>query len=223
MIPLKDDAPTKTVPFVTYLIIAINISVFIYELSLKPEGLQAFVLSTAIIPREILSLSDMHPAAIAPIPLTLVTGMFVHGGLIHIGGNMLFMWIFGDNIEDRFGHFRFIIFYLGAGVIASMVQVLVNPASDAPIIGASGAVAGVLGAYFLLFPTAQVKTLIFLLFFVSVVKIPAVVFLGFWFLIQIASSAYGGGIAWYAHIGGFIAGMATVLVFFPMKKRVARP
>ncbi len=219
MIPLKDDAPTASFPFVTLSIIAVNIAVFVYEITLGPERLSAFVLSSAVIPHEIISLADVKPPSIVPLPLTLFSAMFVHGGLIHLGGNMLFMWIFGDNIEDRFGHFKFIVFYLGAGLVASLTQILVDPSSMTPMIGASGAVAGVLGAYILLFPAANVKTLVFLIFFVSVVKIPAVIFLGFWFLIQIASSSYGGGIAWYAHIGGFVAGMAVVLVFFRKKRR----
>mgnify|MGYP001594096342 CR=1 FL=1 len=216
MIPLKDDAPTSSFPFVTLSIIAINIAVFVYEMTLGAERLSAFVLSTAVIPHEIVSMGGIRP--IVPLPLTLFSAMFVHGGLLHVGGNMLFMWIFGDNIEDRFGHFKFIVFYLGAGLAASLTQILVDPSSMTPMIGASGAVAGVLGAYFLLFPAANVKTLVFLVFFVSVVKIPAVIFLGVWFLMQIASSSYGGGIAWYAHIGGFVAGIATVLVFLRKKR-----
>jgi membrane associated rhomboid family serine protease len=145
--------------------------------------------------------------------------MFVHAGLLHLGGNMLFLWIFGDNIEDSFGHVRFIFFYLGTGVAASMAHILLDPNSTIPMVGASGAVAGILGAYFLLYPRAKVLTLVFLIFFISMVRVPAVFFLGFWFFIQLVSSGGGGGIAWYAHIGGFLTGVAIVLIFRPKSVR----
>ena len=217
MIPLKDDIPSYTFPFVTVSIIAINVLVFIYQLGLGVQGGEAFIYRTAAIPYEITNFLDVPPRSVVPPPFTILTSMFVHGGLLHIAGNMLFLWIFGDNVEDTFGHFRFIIFYLFTGTVAGLTHIIMEPASSVPMIGASGAIAGVLGAYFILFPRANIKTLVFLFLFVSVVRIPAVVFLGFWFVIQLLSSGIGGagGIAWYAHIGGFLAGAATVLLLRP--------
>ncbi len=215
MIPLKDDIPSSTFPFVTVSIIAINVMVFIYQMTLGAQGAEAFIYMTAAIPYEITRFIGAPPRSVVPPPFTILTSMFVHGGLFHIAGNMLFLWIFGDNVEDTLGHFRFVIFYLFTGTVASLAHVMMEPASTVPMIGASGAIAGVLGAYFILFPKANIKTLIFF-FFVSVVRIPAVVFLGFWFVLQLLSSgAAGGGIAWYAHIGGFIAGAAIVLLLRP--------
>jgi len=219
MIPLKDDVPSYTFPFVTLAIIALNIFVFTYQVTLGVRGAESFIYRTAAIPYEITRLVDIRPVSVVPPPLTLFTAMFVHGGLLHLAGNMLFLWIFGDNVEDVLGHFKFVLFYLGAGVAASLAHVLAEPSSTLPMIGASGAIAGVLGAYFLLFPRARVLTLVFLVFFVSVVRLPAVVFLGFWFLFQVLSSSSGGGIAWYAHIGGFAAGAAVILIFRPKIRR----
>lgn len=213
MIPLKDDNPTYSFPFVTILIIITNVVVFFYQLILGPKGEEAFVLRTAAIPYEITHLVDLAPASLLPPPLTLFTAMFIHGGFLHLGGNMLYLWIFGDNIEDRLGHLRFLTFYITTGLIASLAHILLYPNSTVPMIGASGAIAGILGAYFLLYPGAHVRTLIFFLFFVQVVSIPALIFLGLWFLYQIMSSVAGGGIAWYAHIGGFVAGAVLVKVF----------
>ncbi len=212
MIPLKDDVRSSTFPFVTILIIAVDAAVFLYQLGLGHEGGEAFIYRTAAIPFEITHLKDIAPRPFVPLPLTVFTSMFVHGGLFHLAGNMLFLWIFGDNVEDRFGHILFLLFYLFSGAVASLAHIVTAPSSLTPMVGASGAIAGVLGAYFILFPRAQVKTLVFLFFFVTVVRIPAVVFLGFWFFLQVASSSFGGdGIAWYAHIGGFVTGAAAVL------------
>lgn len=217
MIPLKDDIPSATFPFVTVSIIAINVLIFVYQTTLGIQGAEAFVYMTAAIPYDITHFLHAPARSVVPPPFTIFTAMFVHGGLFHIAGNMLFLWIFGDNVEDTLGHFRFIIFYLLTGTAASLAHVIMEPASTVPMIGASGAIAGVLGAYFILFPRANIKTLVFLFFFVSVVRIPAVVFLGFWLVIQLLSSGAtsAGGIAWYAHIGGFIAGAATVLLLRP--------
>lgn len=215
MIPIKDDTPSSTFPYATVSIIAVNVAVFIYQLTLGYKQGSDFIYKTAAIPFEITHLTDISPVAVVPVPLTIFTSMFVHGGLFHLGGNMLYLWIFGDNIEDRLGHVKYIIFYLLTGVIASLVHILTEPHSESPMIGASGAVAGVLGAYFLLFPKGKVHTLVFLLFFVSVVKIPALFFLGFWFLMQLLGLGTGGGIAWYAHIGGFLSGALLILLFRP--------
>ena len=215
MIPLKDDNPTSTFPFVTIALIAANIVVFVYEVSLGPEGVEAFVFRTAAIPYEVTRLTDLKPAGLLPPPLTLLTAIFVHGGLFHLLGNMLYLWIFGDNIEDRLGHLKFLLFYVAAGVAASLTHILIFPDSTAPMIGASGAIAGVLGAYFLYYPRARVSTLVYFLVFVRIVKVPAVFFLGLWFALQILSTAAGGGVAWFAHIGGFAAGMLLVLCLSP--------
>lgn len=212
MIPLKDDVRSSTFPLVTILIIAINVAVFAYQLTLGRAGGEVFIYRAAAIPYEVTHLVDIGPRSLVPLPFTLFTAMFVHGGLFHLAGNMLFLWIFGDNIEDKFGHILYALFYLAAGVVASLSHILVSPSTTIPMIGASGAIAGVLGAYFVYFPRAQVKTLIFLLFFVTTVSVPAVLFLGLWFLMQVTSSGFGGeGVAWYAHIGGFVAGALVAL------------
>lgn len=219
MIPLKDDIPSYTFPYVTIAIIAVNLFVFTYQLALGTRGVESFIYRTAVIPYEITNLVDIRPRSVVPPPLTLFTAMFVHGGLLHLAGNMLFLWIFGDNVEDVLGHFKFVLFYLGSGLVASMAHISMEPSSLTPMIGASGAIAGVLGAYFLLFPRAQVLTLVFLIFFINIVRLPAVIFLGLWFLFQILSSGSGGGIAWYAHIGGFVAGAAVIMIFRPKIRR----
>ncbi|HLC17919.1 MAG TPA: rhomboid family intramembrane serine protease [Thermodesulfobacteriota bacterium] len=219
MIPIKDDTPTHTFPYVTISIIVINVLVFFYQLTLGSRGLELFIYRTAVIPYEIAHLVDTGPPGILPPPFTLLSAMFVHGGLLHVGGNMLFLWIFGDNIEDTLGHLKFIVFYLFIGLLASLAHILIDPDSTMPMVGASGAVAGVLGAYFMLFPRAQVLTLVFLIFFVTIVRVPAVFFLGFWFLIQVLSSGAGGGIAWFAHIGGFVVGAGAILLLKPKRRR----
>lgn len=221
MIPLKDDIPSGTFPFVNISIIVINVLVFVYQLTLGLQGEEVFIFRTAAIPFEITHFLDINPPSIVPPPFTLVTSIFVHGGLLHIAGNMLFLWIFGDNVEDTFGHFQYLLFYLFCGVMASLTHIMIEPNSTMPMIGASGAIAGVLGAYFILFPRAQINTLVFLIFFVTIARIPAVIFLGFWFFMQILStglSGTAGGIAWYAHIGGFLIGVLTVFVFRPKKR-----
>ena len=168
-------------------------------------------------------LTDEFP----PPTLTIFTSMFLHGGLLHIGGNMLYLWIFGDNIEDTLGHLRFLVFYLSAGVAAAAAQVLFNPASPVPMVGASGAVSGVLAGYLLLFPQASILTLITFGFFVRFVQVPAVIVLGFWIVVQFvngfvtfgARGGEGGGVAWFAHIGGFVAGL---VLLFLLRRRGSR-
>ncbi|MFQ5585380.1 MAG: rhomboid family intramembrane serine protease [Thermodesulfobacteriota bacterium] len=218
MIPLRDDIPRSTFPFVTIAIILVNIVIFIYQLSIGDWGERLFVQRAGAIPYEITHLRDLHPPNLVPIPLTVFTALFIHGGLAHLTGNMLYLWIFGDNIEDRLGHIRFLLFYLIAGMIATLSHVLLAPASHIPMIGASGAIAGILGAYLVLFPGATVSTLVFLFIFFDIIKIPAVVFLVLWFAVQLMSSGLGGGIAWYAHIGGFIAGVILIRIFLRGRK-----
>jgi len=216
MIPLRDNIPSSTYPYVTVALLSVNIAVFLYQITLGLDGVELFIYKTAAIPLEITSRTDIGPSSLVPLPYTLLTAMFVHGGLIHIVGNMLFLWIFGDNVEDRFGHVLFLLFYLASGVAASMGHILLDPESTMPMVGASGAIAGVLGAYFLLFPRAQVNTLVILPLFISMARVPAILFLGFWFLFQIINSGVSsteGGVAWFAHIGGFVAGILAALVY----------
>ena len=222
MFPLKDDIPTDKPPIVTIALIVINALIFFYQISLG-EDFQYLIVKLGAIPYEITHQSEITQEAPFPVNMTLLTAMFLHGGWFHIIGNMLYLWIFGNNIEDKLGHFKFIIFYLISGIIASLVFVLTSPNSTIPMVGASGAIAGVLGAYLLKFPHARILTLIFLGFFVRIVRIPAVYVLGFWFIIQLiyALPSIGsntGGVAWFAHIGGFVAGMGLFKIFTLMRR-----
>ena len=230
MIPLKDDNPSYTKPIVTVSILIANVLVFLFQLLLSRSGEQIFIFETAAIPFELTHFVDRtelpipgtnfaFPEALLPFPLTLFSAMFVHGGFTHIGSNMLYLWIFGNNVEDAMGHVRFVFFYLISGVIATLVHVIADPNSTVPMIGASGAIAGVLGAYFVLYPHARVKTLVILIIFIQIVQIPAVLLLGFWFLMQIMNIGGGGGVAWYAHIGGFLAGMFLIRRFERVRPR----
>lgn len=197
-------------------LIVINVAVFIYEFSLG-HRVQGFIAQNGLIPASITSGGDL--ADIPFRPQALITSLFLHGGWFHVGGNMLYLWIFGDNVEDRLGRFRFLFFYLMCGVAASFAHILANPASTVPTIGASGAIAGVLGAYFLLYPRSRVLTLVPLGFYLQVIQLPAFLFLGFWFLMQfivgavsLGASGGGGGVAWWAHVGGFVAGAGLQFV-----------
>jgi membrane associated rhomboid family serine protease len=222
MFPLKDDNPARSAPVVTAGLIVLNALAFFYQVSLEtagPREAQAFVREFGLLPCR---LSGSCAAAGLPSPvLTIFTSMFLHGGLFHIGGNMLYLWIFGNNVEDTLGHVRFLFFYLASGVAAALLQTAVNPAAAVPMIGASGAVSGVLGAYLLLFPRARVLTLVIVGFFWRLVRIPAVVILGFWIVIQLLSGLgslrASGGVAWFAHVGGFGAGMLLVLALRPRR------
>jgi len=229
MIPLRDYRPSGSIPWVTFSLIIINGLVFLYQLMLQgqPSAFGSrisagdiFILQYGLVPRELTHLRDLPPYIPFPIWVTLFTSMFLHGGIWHIGGNMLYLWIFGDNVEDAMGHFKFLIFYLLCGAIAALSQVLVNVNGKSPIIGASGAIAGVLGAYMMLFPYSRVLTLVFFLFFIRFIEIPAMVILGFWFIYQLllapSGIGPGGGVAFFAHIGGFLAGALLVYIF---KKR----
>ncbi|MEF8792631.1 rhomboid family intramembrane serine protease [Thiohalorhabdus sp.] len=223
MIPLYDDNPTKRSPVVTVGVIAACVAVFLYQLTMGPQAYNYFVHWFGVIPGMVTgAVSSYIPQYESPIPasLTLVTSLFLHGGILHLAGNMLFLWIFGNNIEDALGPVRFIAFYVLAGVAAALAHILQAPASEVPMIGASGAVSGVLGAYLLLYPKAQVGVLVPLGFILTVVRLPAVVVLLIWFGFQFLSNAFnggaeGGGVAYMAHIAGFFAGMALSLIFKP--------
>ncbi len=218
MIPLYDELPTKRFPFMTVMLILINVFIFMYEFSLGSE-LENFVRQFGLIPYEITHFVDIPPPSLHPIFLTIFTSMFLHGSLFHIFGNMLYFWIFGNNVEDVMGPFRFLVFYFLCGISAAFTQILFSPGSTVPMIGASGAISGVLAAYFVLFPYAKVYTLFWFFIFIRIIPIPAFFLLGFWFLVQLISgiSALGthssGGVAWFAHIGGFIAGLILVNIF----------
>jgi len=207
VIPLRDIIPSRTTPYITVTIIALNVMAWLFELSLPRDVLPVFLQVYGVVP------GDFH----AP---TLISSMFLHGGWSHVIGNMWYLWIFGDNIEDRLGHARFIVFYLLCGITAALGQIVVDPSSTLPTIGASGAIAGVMGAYFVLYPHSRVLTLIPWIF-LQVVELPAIVLLGFWFLMQLFSagaiavtaSTHGGGVAFAAHVAGFVMGMIGVFVF----------
>jgi membrane associated rhomboid family serine protease len=214
MFPVSDVIPSRTVPAVTIGLIAVNVLIFFYQLLLPPVALEQFVAAYAVIPAWF-----WWPS--------LVTSQFLHGGWMHILWNMVYLWIFGDNVEDHLGHCGFLLFYLGAGASAALLQILFNPFSGVPMLGASGAIAGVMGAYFVLYPHSRVLTAIFLVFFFDLVEIPAIFFLGIWFLLQLVNglgslgvrNAAGGGTAFWAHIGGFVVGVAVGAVLRARDRR----
>ncbi len=218
MIPLRDDNPTSIVPVVTYAFIAACVLAFLWQFSLGEKSFEAAVLALGVTPVTLLGGASLPPELyLVPPAVTVFSSMFLHGGFMHLAGNMLYLWIFGNNVEDAMGHVRFVIFYLLCGVAAVLAQALPHPDSTIPMIGASGAISGVLGAYLLLFPRAHVLVLIPLGAFSRLVHLPAMAVLGFWFVLQLISSAFvdgsQGGVAFGAHIGGFIAGMILIPVF----------
>ena len=218
MFPIGDDnSQRRTLPVVTYVLVGLNVFMFLLELSAGDNFIQrwAFI-----------------PAAFAANPagnfITIFTAMFMHGGWLHLLGNMLFLWIFGDNVEDRLGHAKFLVFYLLAGIAGTLAQFALAPHSSVPNVGASGAIAGVLGGYILLYPRARVLTVIFIIIFFTLIEIPAVFVLGFWFFQQVAFGALdlsnptgqGGGVAYFAHIGGFVFGLLAIKAFAQRVKEV---
>jgi membrane associated rhomboid family serine protease len=213
LIPLRDHNPRVRFPLMTLVLVLTNILVYLWQATLPRQIGDRLILVAGAVPREIMSLQDFAPRALVPVPFTILTSMFLHGGLLHVLGNMWFLWVFGDNVEDNLGRWRFLAFYLVTGVVGAVSQCLMMPGSPVPMIGASGAVAGILGGYILNFPHARVVTLVLLWF----VDVPAWVFLGLWFLGQflIGSSS---GIAWMAHVGGFLAGLGLVRIFAPNRR-----
>lgn len=216
MIPLHDDIPSPRVPVVNYSLILLNALVFFFELSLGP-GIEAFFQDWAVIPRDLTQAWQQlqHGVVVVDVWLTVLTAMFLHGGWLHIAGNMLTLWIFGDNVEGQLGHVGYLVFYLVAGILATAMQVFVNPLGTLPSLGASGAIAGVLGFYLILFPDARVLTLVPIGFFLTTIRISALLFLLLWFGLQAIQGVVAlaphqanvGGVAWWAHIGGFLFGM----------------
>ena len=222
MIPLYDDVPGRRTPYVNYLLIALNVLVFAWEVSLGPQ-LESVIQQIAFVP------ARFSPGAGLGAWIPIFTSMFLHGGTWHLVSNMLALWIFGDNVEDRMGHLRYLLFYLICGVAAALVHYAANSTSTVPTVGASGAISGVLGAYLVMFPTANVYTLIPIFFFwVEIIRIPSIIYLGIWFLSQLFNGLFSlsadtlqsaGGVAWWAHVGGFVAGMILVWVFRQPEER----
>jgi len=220
MIPLRDDQPTFSTPFVNYFLIVLNVLVFMWELSVSHRALAGFMFEFGVVPHHVLAVLSGHspdPAATAIVPL--FASMFLHASFLHVAGNMLFLWIFGDNVEDHLGHFTYLVFYLLSGVAAGVTHILLNQASRVPSVGASGAIAGVMGAYFILYPRARVLVWFPPIFFFHV---PAWLMLGYWFVMNFLSgtatavaetSQTSGGVAFWAHVGGFVAGVIMINVF----------
>jgi membrane associated rhomboid family serine protease len=233
MIPIKDDIPSRSYPIVNVTLIVLNVIVFFFELSLG-DHLESFVRTFGVIPvKYFYSGVRLEDGSVILFSLEekiipLFTSMFLHGGWFHLIGNMLYLWIFGDNVEDRMGHFRYILFYILCGLAAAGAHIITNPESNIPTIGASGAISGVLGAYLMLYPLARIIVVIPILFFWDVIKLPALIVLGFWFVTQIFQGTLAlaiettatGGVAWWAHIGGFVFGMIAVNIF---KKKSRKP
>ena len=233
MIPLSDpDIRRHTTPYVTVALLAVNVLVFLYELSLNNLDEFLFVYRYGVIPAELMGQVELGLVRLLPsnqlvdlsTPLptwtTMFTSMFIHGGWLHLAGNMVFLWVFGDNIEDRFGHLRYLAFYLAAGIAAVWAQTLVNTGSETPMVGASGAIAGILGAYLLLYPHSRISTLI-VVGFIFATRIPTMYLLGFWALLQAfnglgaldTSPSTGGGVAYFAHLGGFAMGLSVIAAY----------
>jgi membrane associated rhomboid family serine protease len=218
MFPLRDSIRARRFPVVTVALIVLNVVGFVLEVQ---GGMERIVGTWGLVPATLVhGLGDGHPTAILPV----ATSMFLHGDLLHLLGNLWFLWIFGDNVEDRFGRLGYVGFYLTCGVVAAVSQVVADPTSSIPMVGASGAIAGVLGAYMWLFPGARVLTAVPLFIFIQLIEIRALVFLGIWFVIQLVSSFLGyGGVAWWAHIAGFVAGLLLSFLVGASAPRSPRP
>jgi len=215
MIPLKADNPATRLPIFTIGLIAINCLVYFYQMTLPVRSEQLFVFQFGLIPIELTHLTDMTPDVPFPVFLSPFTSMFIHGDFMHLAGNMLYLWIFGNNIEDYLGHFKFLAFYILSGLAAVALFVAFEPSGEIPMVGASGAIAGILGAYLVLYPRARVLTFIWVIFIIRMIWLPAVFLLGYWFLLQLfmgflSVGSTGGGVAWFAHIGGFAFGWLAI-------------
>lgn len=223
MIPLKDHNPTRRIPFVNLLLIAANLGVFVYQFFYLPQGPAYLIQALGVVPYDLFDSPATGPHALLPAPLTVISAMFIHGGWLHLLGNMLYLWIFGDNVEDRLGHGRYLVFYLACGVIAALVHAFVFTQSKVPCVGASGAISGVLVAYLIFFPKARVSTLFVIFIFIRIIRLPAAVLLGLWIGLQIIGgmeslTAAAGGVAWFAHIGGIAAGVLLSLIMRPPRR-----
>ena len=225
MIPITDANPTRRFPIINLALIGINVVVFLFELTMRSRVLDQFIAMWGVIPRNIL-FALAHPLEASPLVwLTLITSQFLHGSWAHIIGNLIFLWVFGDNIEDVLGHVLYLAFYLLSGAAAGVAQSLVMGASLIPTVGASGAIAGVLGAYLILYPTARIGIVLPIFFFFTTIDLPAIVVIGWWFVQQFfygigsLTSTVVGGVAFWAHIGGFIAGIVMILPFIGRRRR----
>ncbi len=232
MIPLRDTIPSRTVPLVTFLLIAACVGVFLLQL-LAGDGGEALVAALGFVPARLFHASELGPGALGAGLTGLFASMFLHGGFLHLAGNLLFLWIFGDNVEDALGHGRYLLLYLGSGVLAALLQGLLATTSLVPMVGASGAIAGVLGAYLVLYPRARVVTLVPLFILFPLVEVPAFLFLVLWFLFQFwqgsaalvgagSAGAAAGGVAWWAHVGGFGAGILLLALLKPRRRPAPR-
>ncbi len=227
MIPLRDDTPRTTTPYVTWTIIGLNVGLFLFEFLLGPRQMQGFVFQFGMIPARVsVYVEQGAPLFYQGVWLPFLSSMFLHGGWLHLLGNMLYLYIFGDNVEDMLGHWRFLGFYVVCGLGAALAHYWVYPTSMVPVVGASGAIAGVLGAYLLMFPRSRVLTLVPIFVFIQFIELPAQFLLGVWFLMQFFNGfmalgpSMGGGVAWWAHIGGFLLGVGLARVL--PKRRVPR-
>lgn len=225
MIPLRDNIRSRKIPFANYALIGANVLAFLLEIGLG-QNLEGFFQVFGLVPDRVIGIATQAPSYLHWAIIPFFTSLFLHAGWLHLMGNMLFLYIFGDNVEASMGHFRYLVFYVACGIAASLTHLLSVPSSPVPTVGASGAIAGVLGAYFLLFPRARVLTLVPIFFFIQVVEIPAFIFLGIWFLLQffsgsiaLFSSQVTGGVAWWAHIGGFAAGAGYTILRYRRLKR----
>jgi membrane associated rhomboid family serine protease len=224
MFPLWDEMPTRKTPIITIIFIIINCLVYYYQIFIVTDSIK-FIYAFGLIPYELSQGVDLFPYGPNPIHLTVATSMFMHGSFVHLFGNMLYLWIFGNNVEDYLGKFGFTLFYFLSGIFAALTQILISPSSEVPMIGASGAVAGVLGAYFILFPKSRITTLIFFGFFIRLIKTPALFVLGLWIIFQLfygfsnlSLQGANSGVAWFAHIGGFAGGIILIKLFKPTKR-----
>lgn len=227
MIPIRDTNPSRSFPIMTISLIIINVIIFLFEVS-AGRNLEVLFSQFALIPDKYFSFTARSGFNYIERFYPFITSQFLHGGWLHVIGNMWFLWIFGDNIEDRLGPFKYILFYLLCGVAAGLTHVYTNPSSAVPTVGASGAIAGVMGAYTILYPRARVLTLFVFFFFIRFIEVPAFLFLGVWFLIQflsgaatMAASGANAGVAWWAHIGGFVVGTVLILVLPRKRNRLA--
>jgi membrane associated rhomboid family serine protease len=213
VLPLADENPTTRTPYLTVAFITANVAVFLWQASGGEVFFAAVTHGLAAVPHDLVHPASGGGRAWVPAPATLVTSTFLHGGVLHLGFNMLFLWIFGNNVEDVLGHGSFVLFYLICGAGATLAHVATDPSSTLPLVGASGAISGVMGAYLYHFPWARVRTLIVVVIFIRIVRLPALVFIGLWFVVQLMSAPGGGQVAWYAHIGGFVLGLGLAVVW----------
>lgn len=229
MLPLRDNLPTDRFPVLTTVLIAINVVVLVWLFTLSPDGVREAELEYGAIPYRLTHPGEAFPLADVSWWVTIFTSMFIHGSILHLAGNMLFLWVFGRRLEESMGRPRFIAFYLLSGIVAVYAQTLLDPDSTVPVIGASGAVAGVLGGYILLYPRARVLTLVFIVFFITFIEVPAMIMLGLWFVLQLIPAvgqvataelaSESGGVAYLAHLGGFLFGLATIKLFLMGKSQ----